>query len=76
MCWLPSNIPASSSTRVTPSNGIVRADALAGIDMGKGKKRVLASFDSDDGEVGTSKKLRLVPYESDADIEMADDVSA
>ena len=79
MCLLPSNIPANNriprklinqSDTFKDPNGIVGADALAGVDVGKGKKHVLASFDSDDGKVGTSKKLRLVPYESDADIEI------
>ena len=84
MCLLPSNIPANNcipcqlinqSATFKDPNGIVGVDALAAVDVGKGKKRVLTSFDSDDGRVGTSKKLYLVPYEFDADIEMADDVS-
>ena len=70
MCLLPSNIPANNriprklinqSDTFKDPNGTVGADSLAGVDVGKGKKCVLASFDSDNGKVGTSKKLRLVP---------------
>ena len=38
------------------------------------QKSVLASFDSDDGNAGMSKKLRVA--HADADIEMTDDASA
>jgi hypothetical protein len=85
MCLLPSNIPANNcvpqqvinqNATFKDLNRIVGVDALAGVDVGKGKKCVLASFDSDNGRVGMSKKLHLVTYESDANIEMADDMSA
>jgi len=70
----PGSFKDSPAARATVG---VDASALAGIDVGKGKKRASDVFDadSDNGNIGTSKKQRLVPYEldSDADIEMADD---
>jgi hypothetical protein len=47
-------------------------DTQAGIDKGKGKKCLLASFDSNNGDVGTTMRLVV----DDADIEMANGLSA
>jgi hypothetical protein len=93
MLLLPSNIPAKNRVprnTFSPNDtfkdqiGNLGADTQDDVDeqvAGKGRKRALDSFDSDDEGVpaDTSKRPRLVPlaYESDdADIEMTDGVAA
>ena len=49
----------------------MRVDTQTEVDVGKGKKSVLLSFNSDSG---TSKKMRLVV--DSTDVEMANDATA
>ena len=83
MSLLPSNVPASNripskivnqDATIEDPNGTMPVGTEPGIDRGKGKKCVLASIDSDDGDVGMCKKIRQVV--EDADIEIADQASA
>ena len=81
MCLLPSNVPAYSRL---PHKNIDRGTAIedpigndpervhtqVSVVVGKGKKRVLTSFDPDSGDGGKQKKIRLVA--DDGDIEMND----